>query len=53
MLRTSLETLNRLLALLSESHGPRSLDGPALNRIDLLLAEIERTYSQSPKEPPK
>lgn len=54
MPRTSdLDLLNRLIALLSERHGSRLLDGPALNRIDRLLAEIERTHRESPKEPPK
>lgn len=54
MPRTSdLDLLNRLIALLSERNESRLLDGPALNRIELLLAEIERTYRQSPKEPPK
>jgi len=54
MPRTSnLETLNRPLSLLRESHGSRSLDGPALNRIDLLLAEIEQAYRDSPKDPSK
>lgn len=49
---SDLEVFNRLLQVLAETHGERAVNGPSLNKINRLLAEIETVYCDLPELPP-